>query len=49
MSPPGAGLWLIISSIIVKVTTYLFFRELEVDLSSSDVDDYIGSAEEQSS
>jgi hypothetical protein len=45
-SPSGAGLlWLLISSVTIKVVTYLFSRELEVDLSRSDVDDCIGSVE----
>jgi hypothetical protein len=49
-SPPRTGLlWLIISSVTIKVTAYLFSRELEVDLSRSDVDDCIGSVEERSS
>ena len=47
MSPPTAGLlWLLISGITIKITAYLLFRELEVDLSRSDVDDCIGSVEE---
>jgi hypothetical protein len=47
MSPPGAGLLqLLISSVTIKVTTYLFSRELEVDLSRSNIDDCIGSVEE---
>ena len=50
MSPPRAGLlWLLISSVTIKITTYLFSRELEVDLSRSDVDDHVGSVEEWSS
>ena len=50
MSPPRAVLlWLLISSIAIEITTYLFFRELEVDLSRSDVDDRIGGVEERSS
>jgi hypothetical protein len=50
MSPLGAGfLWLFISSITIEITTYIFSRELEVDLSRSDVDDCVGSVEERSS
>jgi hypothetical protein len=50
MSPLGAGLlWLFISSITIEITTYLFFRELEVDLSRSDVDDRVDGVEECSS
>ena len=50
MSPPGAGLlWLLISSITIEITAYLFSKELEVDLSKSDVDDCIGSVDERSS
>jgi hypothetical protein len=46
----GAGLLrLLISSITIKVIAYLLSRELEVALSRSDVDDFIGSVEEQSS
>jgi hypothetical protein len=49
-SPPGAGLlWLLISSITIKVTAYLFSKELKVDLSGSNIDDFIGSVEERSS
>jgi hypothetical protein len=49
MSPLGAGLlWLLISSIIVKVIAYLLSRELEVDSLRSNIDDCIGSVEEQS-
>ena len=40
---------LLISSITIEITMYLFSRELEVDLSRSDVDDRIGSVEERSS
>ena len=50
MSPPGAGLvWLFISGITIEITAYLLSRELEVDLSRSDVDDCVGCVEEQSS
>ena len=50
MSPPRAGLlWLLISSVTIEITAYLFSRELEVDLSRSDVDDRVGGVEEQSS
>ena len=50
MSPPGTALlWLFISSITIKITAYLFSRELEVDLSRSDVDDRVGGVEERSS
>ena len=50
MSPLGAGLlWLVISGITIKVTAYLFFKELAVDLSRSDLDDSVGSVEEWSS
>ena len=49
MSPPRAGLLgLFISGITIEITAYLFSRELEVDLSRSDVDDHVG-VEEQSS
>ena len=49
-SPPRARLlWLFISGITIKITTYLFSRELEVDLSRSDVDDHVGGVEERSS
>ena len=49
MSPLGAVLlWLLISSITIEITTYIFFRELEVDLTRSDVDDRVGGVEEQS-
>jgi hypothetical protein len=49
-SPPGTGLLrLLISSVTIKVTAYLFSMELEVDLSRSDVDDCIDSVEEWSS
>ena len=50
MSPPSVGLlWLLISSVTIKITVYLFSRELEVDLSRSDVNDRIGGVEERSS
>ena len=50
MSPPRAGLLqLLISGITIKITVYLLSRELEVDLSRSDVDDRVGSVEERSS
>ena len=50
MSPPSVGLlWLLISSVTIKITSYLFFRELEVNLFRSDVDDRVGSVEERSS
>ena len=43
MSPPRAGLpRMFISSITIEITAYLFSRELEVDLSRSDVDDCVG-------
>ena len=49
MSPPRTGLLrLLISGITIKITMYLFSRELEVDLSRSDIDDRIGGVEEQS-
>ena len=47
MSPPRAVLFrLLISGITIEITAYLFSRELEVDLSRSDVDDCVGSVEE---
>ena len=50
MSPPSAGiLVMFISGITIETTSYLFSRELEVDLSRSDVDDRIGFVEEWSS
>ena len=50
MSPPGVGLLgLLISGITIEITSYLFSRELEVDLSRSDVDDHVGSVGERSS
>ena len=50
MSPPRVVLlWLLISSITIEITTYLFSRELEVDLSRSDLDDRVGGVEEWSS
>jgi hypothetical protein len=49
-SPPRARLLrLLKSSVTIKVTTYLFSRELEVDLSRSNIDDCIGGVEERSS
>ena len=50
MSPLGVVLLrLLKSSITIEITTYLFSRELEVDLSRSDVDDRVGGVEEWSS
>ena len=50
MSPPRAALLgLFISSITIKIIAYLVSRELEVDLSRSDIDDCVGSVEEWSS
>ena len=50
MSPPRAVLLpLLKSGITIKITTYLFSRELEVDLSRSNIDDRVGGVEEQSS
>ena len=50
MSPPRVGLLqLLISGITIKITTYLLSRELEVDLSRSDINDHVGSVEERSS
>ena len=50
MSPPEAALLrLFISGITIEITTYLFSRELEVDLSRSDIDDRVGGVEEWSS
>ena len=50
MSPPRVGLpWLLINGITIKITAYLFSRELEVDLSRSDIDDHVGSVKEWSS
>ena len=49
MSPRAAALlWLFISSITIKITAYLFSRELEVNLSRSDIDDRVGGVEEWS-
>jgi hypothetical protein len=46
----GEGLLgLLISSITIKIATYLFSRELEVELSRSDVDDRGASIEKRSS
>ena len=50
MSPPTAGLiWLFISGITIEIIVYLFSRELEVDLSKSNIDDRAGGVEEWSS
>ena len=50
MSPPGARLfWLLISGITIKIIAYLLSRELEVDLSRSDIDDHVGGVEERPS
>ena len=50
MSPLRAGfLWLFISGITIEIAAYLLPRELEVDLSRSDVDDHVGGVEEWSS
>ena len=50
MSPPRVGLlWLLISGITIEIVAYLFSRELEVDLSRSDVDDRVDGVEERSS
>ena len=50
MSPPGVALLrLFISSITIKITAYLFFRELKVDLSRFNIDDCIDGVEERSS
>ena len=44
MSPPRAALLrLFISGITIEITVYLLSRELEVDLSRSDIDDHVGS------
>ena len=49
MSPPRAGLLgLFISGITIEISAYLFFRELEVDLSRSDIDNRVGGVEERS-
>ena len=49
MSPPRAVLLrLLISSITIEIIIYLFSRELEVDLSRSDVDDRVGGVKERS-
>jgi hypothetical protein len=39
-------LWLFISGITIEIVTYLLSRELEVDLSRSDVDDHVYGIEE---
>ena len=50
MSPPRVGLpRLLISGITIEIIAYLFSRELEVDLSRSDIDNRVGSVEEWSS
>ena len=50
MFPPRTGLlWLFISGVTIEITMYLFSRELEVDLSRSDIDDRISSVKERSS
>ena len=50
MSPPRAGLLrLFISGITIEITAHLFSRELEVDLSRTDIDDRVGGVEERSS
>ena len=50
MSPPRAGLlWLFISGVTIEIAVYLLSRELEVDLSRSNVDDRVGGVEEWSS
>jgi hypothetical protein len=50
MSPPRVVLFqLLTSSITIEITMYLFSRELEVDLSRSNVDDRVSSVEERSS
>ena len=47
MSPPVVGLlWLLVSGITIKITAYLFSRELEVDLSRSNIDDSACGVEE---
>ena len=47
MPSPGAGLLgLFIRGIAIEIVAYLLSRELEVDLSRSDVDDRIGHVEE---
>ena len=47
MSPPRVGLLgLLISGVTIEITAYLLSRELEVDLSRSDVDDCVGGVEE---
>ena len=44
-----ALLGLFISSVTIKITVYIFSRELEVDLPRSDIDDRVGGVEEWSS
>ena len=47
MSPPRAGLLgLLISGITIEIAAYLFSRELEVDLSRSNVDNLACGVEE---
>jgi hypothetical protein len=49
-SPPiTVLLGLLMISITIKITTYLSFWKLEVNLSRSNVDDSVGSVEERSS
>ena len=42
-------LWLFISGITIEIIAHLLPRELEVDLSRSDIDDRVGGVEEWSS
>ena len=50
ISPPGATLvWLFISSTTIKITACLFSRELEVDLSRSNINDHVRGVDEWSS
>ena len=48
-SPQAGLLGLLISDVTIEITTYLFSREVEVDLSRSDIDDRVGSVEKRSS
>jgi hypothetical protein len=48
MSPIPVLLGLLISSIAIKVTTYLLPREVEMDLPLLHVDDHAGAMKEQS-
>jgi hypothetical protein len=48
-SPRVVLLQLLTRSITIEIITYLFSRELEVDLSRSDVDDRVGGVEERPS